>query len=285
MTCWLSTVRFVPDSGRGEFINVAAIAGNGDDSEIEIRAVSNWKRAKQLDEHGALSAVMDFVSSLQARVDSDSDPTTEKAKLSVGEIRRLSLEMRNAVQLSAPIPVAVATPELALDLAFEEIVLDPLSRRFSFLKKNSAQATTREAYEELGVKPLRNARVKAGPYEMDCDFAVANGRAVQLVRCWSFQLPDQRGLAEEIKAWAWGVRALRHLNGEMTVEGRASALPVPREVDVEAVFVPPTGTGSSFAADVARDAFSDRDTVIKAVSYGDTYGVAARAVELLRKTR
>lgn len=47
----------------------------------------------------------------------------------------------------------------------------------------------------------------SGAYDGMFDFAVFNGRAVQLVQCWSFQLPNQADLAELTIRYGSGVGA------------------------------------------------------------------------------
>src|SRR5271155_2021100 len=101
MTYWLSVVRFVPDPARGEFINVAAIAGNDTNGDWKVRAVSNWKRAKLIDPEDVLGAVANFIGTLQSQLE---DEEVQAGALSVVALQRMSEEMRNVVQVSSPIP-------------------------------------------------------------------------------------------------------------------------------------------------------------------------------------
>lgn len=279
MTCWLSMIRFVPSPARGEFVNVAAIAGTEDDGEWEVRAVANWKRAKQLDDRNTLPAVVDFVSTLQARADSDTDMFA--TSLTVAELRHRSLEMQNIVQVTMPVPVAVDSPSQAIDLAFTDFVLDPTRAKKGFLGKGRARQATGAAYRKRGIPTLPRARIRTGPYEIECDFAVANGKTVQVVRCWSFQRPDQADLAQEIEAWAWGIRALRLGGGATIADSHPNVIEVSRDLDVEAVFIPPESTASRPAYDIAMRAFGDADTRIMPVDFSDADGVALRASQLL----
>ena len=47
-----SMVRFVPDSARGEFINVGANVGSEESSEWQVWQIENPKRARFIDERG-----------------------------------------------------------------------------------------------------------------------------------------------------------------------------------------------------------------------------------------
>jgi hypothetical protein len=195
----------------------------------------------------------------------------------------MSEEMQNVVQVSRPMPVRTESVAAALELAFQELVIDPDFRTFAFQKKYGAVRALNEAYKARDVHPYRDARVLSGPYHTKFDFAVASGKAVQLVRCWSFQLPDQHGLAEKVRAWAWGVREIRNgEGGDATLRAGGAQLTVPPDVDVEVVFIPPASDQKSGEAfEVAQDIFADSDAKIRAVSVAETPEVAHRAVDLL----
>src|SRR5205823_4239748 len=106
-------------------------------------------------------------------------------------------------------------------------------------------------------------------------------RAVQVVRCWSFQRPDQADLAQEVEAWAWGVRALRRSGGIAIAQGRPDAVEAPGDLDVAAVYIAPEPSAKSSAYDVAMRAFEDSDTRIVPVEFDDADEVALRASRLL----
>lgn len=285
MTYWLSVLRFVPDPARGEFVNVGAIAGNDDNEDWEIRAVSNWQRAKKFDEGGTLPAVMNFVSQLQLRAEMQQEELLDRGeRLTVARLRQFSTEMRNLVQISEPVPVVATSAEHAVNLAFQQLVIDPPQRHLTYAKKGPAVKAARLAYQAKKLSPIHNPRVRSGPYDTEFDFAIANGQAVQLVRCWSFQLPDQRSLADEIKAWVWSVRALRnHGPASLSAETTDADLVVDPEVDVQAIFLPPAvGQTNHEAYDVARDAFASADVGIEQVSVENVETVATRALQLLQ---
>ncbi|MGB8296936.1 MAG: DUF3037 domain-containing protein [Polyangia bacterium] len=283
MSTWLSVVRFVPDPAKGEFINVAAIAGNEESEEVEVRAVSNWSRAKRLDEHNTLAAVMDFISTVQDRATDDS--------ISKEYISRLSEEMSNVVQIGSPVPVVASSLSKALDLAFNELIVDPTSTRtYPFAKKHGALKSVKAAYRAHDINPKRDPQVRAGragAYSTNFDFVVANGKAVQLVRCWSFQLPNQDELEEQLLAWTWAVRAMRQEGGgTATPKDETQGILVTEDVAVEAVFIPPLPNQISTAAyKAALAACEDKDTKIGLVEAEQAEKVAQHAVELLDSSR
>lgn len=283
MSYWLSVVRFVPDPGRGEFINVAAIAASDDlEGDWDIRAVANWKRAKQFDDHGVLPAVMEFISDLQNRLEPTDDLFAKR--LSLADLRTFSQQMRNVVQISTPVPVVVASAEAGTRIAFAEMIIDPAALTFPFEKKYGAIQALKAAYKDRGVPTYRGVQVRSGPYETPFDFAVANGKAIQLVRCWSFQLPNQRELVEEVKAWAWAVRALKLAGtGELLVDQDGKRLKVDASVDVESVFLPPTSDQKDREAFVvASEAFQDPQVGVTMIAAKDAREVAGKADQLLR---
>ena len=122
-----------------------------------------------------------------------------------------------------------------------------------------ALAAVRRAYREAGLRPRdhfeEGANVKGQHHKERFDFVVANSRAVQLAQTWSFQVPNQEDLAEQVKAWAWTVADVRKHGG--TAETAARRIEVPHDVDIEAVYVPPVVGGPREALDEAFAAFSE----------------------------
>jgi hypothetical protein len=191
--------------------------------------------------------------------------------------------MRNVVQLSAPAPVAASSAEEALDLLADELLVDPMARRYRFAKKHSAVGVTRRAYREHQVPQesiAERAPVVSGAYDAAFDFAVFNGRAVQLVQCWSFQLPDQVQLAEQVKAWAWVVRELREHGGVVRAGGREIEVPQGDELEIAVVAVPPMDDQeNTHAYAEARAAFAE--THVRELRPEEADELGARAAERL----
>lgn len=280
-----SMLRFVPDPARGEFVNFGLLVGDDDSGEWELRVIQNYRRAKAIDDRGALNLALGFVDRLESHIDAlERLPETASVEpISAALVQTLTNEMRNVVQLSEPAPVAADSAQEALDMLVDELLVDPLSRRYRFEKKHRAVGLTRRAYRERHVPDESIAQrtpVVAGPYDGVFDFAVFNGEVVQLVQCWSFQLPDQAQLAEQVKAWAWVVRELRNHGGEVRVGARHVEVPSGEEIEIAAVAVPPAeGQEDVHAYDEARAAFAQ--TGVRELRPEDADEVAASAAKRL----
>jgi len=271
-----SLVQFVPDPARGEFVNIGAICGEEDSGDWAIRWISNYTRARALDARGYLAAAKAFSAVLDEAVGDDERLPLGAQVPTVDWLRGLAVDMNNVVQLTDPAPVVADSAEGALDLVFERLIVDPARTRYRFKKKHQAQAAARRAYRahdvpEEAVKG--QSRVASRAYDFQFDFAVHNGRAVQLAHCWSFQLPNQVELTEQVKAWAWMVHEIREHGGSLVSEG---GLEVPRghDVDVAVVYVPPLDGGSS-AFEEAESAFDELGVTAVESDHADTVGAEA----------
>jgi hypothetical protein len=163
------------------------------------------------------------------------------------------------------------------------LILDPASQQFRFEKKHRALGSTRKAYRDLGIPDelvARRTLVQAGAYAGGFDYAIANGRVVQLVQCWSFQLPNQEQLADEVKAWAWVVQELREHGGTVNLGDRTVAVDPQAALEVASVFIAPlAGQEDTRAFDEATAAFAATETF--SVTADEAERVAEHAVELL----
>jgi hypothetical protein len=281
MSYQFSLIRFVPDPARGEFVNIGAVAGDPEDRDWDIRFISDYRRAQALDSDGRLPAAIAFATSLGGRVDAlEQLPESGPAPISHESLRQMAEEMQNLVQLTPPAPVVADSAELALDLVFDQMVVDPTRQRYRFKKKHPAQRSTREAYRAHGV-PFdaieQAAKISSGAYGDTFDFAVHNGHAVQLVQCWSFQLPNQDDLAERVKAWSWVVHELRQRGG-LVRTGRGE-LEVPSDTEIAAVSIPPAEGSHAPAFAEAREAF--RENGVRELTLEDADAVGEAAAELL----
>jgi len=257
-----SMLRFVPDSARGEFVNIGAIAGDDDSGDWELRLIQNPRRAKAIDDQSRLGTALAFADVVQEHIAAvDQAPGTGQEPMSTALLERWAREMQNVVQVSAPTPIVASSAEAALDVVFLELVVDPAARQLRFEKKHRAVAETSRAYRRHHVPEDSIARrilVTSGPYDSTFDFAVFNGRVVQLVQCWSFQLPDQATLAAEVRAWAWVVAELRRRGGQLRLGERRVPVPQGPELEVASVYLPPSAAQTETKAfGEARAAFAE----------------------------
>jgi hypothetical protein len=284
MSYHYSLLRFVPDPARGEFVNLGIVAGDDDARDWDLRLIQNLRRARAIDEEGALGIAFSFAVNLEDHIVALEAPDAERAEIepiSIEYVRRLAEEMQNVVQLTPPTPVVAASAEEALDLLFTELVVDPTALRFRFEKKHRAVASTRRAYRahDVPVEAVtERAPVTAGPYEGVFDFAVANGAVVQLVQCWSFQLPNQRELAEQVKAWAWVVGELRQQGGLLILGEREAR--AHEDVEVAAVIIPPAEGQVAPAFEEAEAAF--KKTQVRPLTPDEADVIGQNAAERLQ---
>jgi hypothetical protein len=269
-------LRFVPDPARGEFVNLGIVVGDDNAEDWELRLLQNLRRAKALDDHGSLGLALNFAVRLQDHIAAlDHLPgTTAATPISLDLIGRLSEEMQNVVQLSPPAPVVAESADAALDFLFDELVVDPAAPGRRVVKKWPALNSVRDSYaaHEVPADAVKRwALVSAGPYEGTFDYAVSNGRAVQLVQCWSFQLPNQADLAEQVKAWAWLAHEVRAQQGLLRLDERQ--IEVPSDVEIATVFVPPAeGQQEASAFDQARAAFEEIEVIQLTPDQADVVG-------------
>jgi hypothetical protein len=281
-----SLIRFVPDPARGEFVNVGAIVGSEMSSEWQIRQVENPVRARALDENAVLDAVWSFIDRVGSDIDTF-DRATESlfgADIVLDEpwLEELHRDHQNVVQLSPPTPMVANSADDAMDRVFDLMVVDPAQRRYRFQKKHVALAAVRSAYAERalrkGVDLRERVMLETSHHSGRFDFAVTNGRALQLTQTWSFQVPDQETLAEQVKAWGWTVRDARDAGGSI-VTPAGDRFDVRGDIDVEVVYVPPLPGQEAPALDDARSVFDALE--VKAEPIGRALIVAERAHELL----
>ncbi len=280
-----SLIRFVPDPARGEFVNVGAIVGSEESSEWQVRQIENPKRARAIDENASLGAVWSFIDRVGVDVDNFEAATQSlfgpDVELTEDWLWQLHADHQNIVQLSAPVPMVAESADDALESVFDLMVLDPAVRKYSFTKKHTALAALRRAYDEFEIAKGRERRervtLKTPHHEALFDFAVTNGQAVQLTQAWSFQVPDQATLAEQVKAWGWTVQEALHTGGRVLTP--AGEFDVRTDVDVEVVYVPALPARPAPAFVDAEHVFDELG--VRAVSHDQAGDVARRARELL----
>jgi DUF3037 family protein len=278
MSFQFSLIRFVPDPARGEFVNIGAVAGRDDAGEWELRLVSNLSRAKALDDRGVLSKAFAYAAGLEDHIAALDvlQQTGGPEPISTEMLRRQAAEMHNIIQLSPPAPVAADSAEAALELVFDQLVLDAERKSFPFEKKHRGQGAARQAYRAHHVPPSavrERAPVRSGVFDGTFDFAVHNGRAVQLVQCWSFQVPNRADLAEQVKAWSWLVHEVRQDGGGLATAG--GEIEVPHALDIYAIAIPPVAGAESPAYEEARAAFAENGVIELTPDAADRVGAQA----------
>ena len=282
-----SLVRFVPDPVRGEFVNVGAIVGSDESSEWAVQQVDNPLRARHLDDRGTLPAAWAFIDHVGREIDAFERMvlTGDESDVELSEdwLHRLHTQHSNIVQVSEPLPIIANSIEEAVETVFGQLIVDP-AKRAGGSTKHPALAAMRRAYREAGLvgSVLQGAILEADGHRERLDFGVANGRVVQIAQTWSFQVADQDLLARNVRAWGWAVKAVQSHGGHLATADRGD-LEIPRDVDVEVLYIPNDRRGDRSALDDARSVFASLGATQVAIS--DASEVAERAADLLGGSR
>ena len=265
-----STIRFVPNPASGEFVNIGAIAGSDEVGEWEVRTVSNHARARKLGAKGLSAAVFERLEEVEALCD-DREP--DEPAMNRALLQKLYEESQNVLQFSEPTPIVAASAINALDIVFAHLVTDPERQRREYRTKKQVISAVLRAYNEhdwASRHVQRDALIRPIHYPLVFDFAVANGKAVQLAQTWSFEIPYAGELTEDIRAWAWAVGQLRATGAKMEREGES--VEVPAGVDISVIYLPPKSDAGRQAWSEAEAAFAKlrvrpfKDTEVKQVA-------------------
>lgn len=277
----------MPDPIRGEFVNVGAIVGSDESSEWAVQQVDNPLRARHLDDRGTLPAAWAFIDHVGRDIDAFERMvlTGQESKVELSEdwLHRLHTQHNNIVQVSEPLPIMAESIEEAIETVFGQLIVDP-AKRTGGSTKHPALAAMRRAYREAGLvgSVLQGATLEADGHRERIDFGVANGRVVQIAQTWSFQVADQDLLARNVRAWGWAVKAVQDHGGHLATSDRGE-LEIPRDVDVEVLYIPNDREGDRSAIDDARSVFASLGA--NQVAMNDASEVADRAADLLGGSR
>jgi Protein of unknown function (DUF3037) len=281
-----SLVRCVPDPRTGEFVNVAAIAGDPESDDWALRQVSSESRVRKLANIAALGAVHTFLARIGTAIDDFQttlplNPTDDLP--GEGWLNRLYWDHRNVVQLSQPAPILAASAEEALDVLFARQIIDPVTDpRVKVVTKHGVLRALRGSYSRAGVQARPRVELFVGDrVHTLVDFAVASDDyAVQLSQAWSFQ--GKEVVSEQVKAWGYAIGRLRegeqaHVQDVASVQdwGRA----VDPKVDVQVVVTDPTTQEQEDAFGEALQVFKQLEASI--LSIGQVDSVGQHASELL----
>jgi hypothetical protein len=281
-----SVVRFCPDPLRGEFVNVAIIAGSDDGRDWDYRRMSNERHARSLGGGSRLGAVwryLDRVAEVIAPAANDKAPAdTAPASPSHRWLTHEHETHRNLVQLTSPVPVVAQSAQEAINSVFDLYVVDPLKTERS--TRSEAQAALRRAFLDIKLPAESlHQRVTAsvGRQRAVIDFAIANGHLVQLAHAWSFQQKEPHETVQQIKAWSWTVRDLRDHGGLVRTREPKQDYPVDRDVEIGITYTEPDSDAGRRSLEEALEVFDGLH--VRAVSTRDAYIVAADAVDALAR--
>lgn len=280
-----SLVRCVPDPRTGEFVNVAAIAGDPESDDWALRQVSSETRVRKLANVAALGAVHTFLARVGNTIDQfQTTLPLEPPEDLPGEgwLNRLYRDHRNVVQLSPPTPILAASAEEALDVLFARQIIDPVTDpRVKVTTKHGVLQALRHSYRQANVD-VHHVRPRVELFVGDrvhtlVDFAVAsNGSAVQLSQAWSFQ--GKEVVTEQVKAWGYAIGRLRqgeHARILDTASVEAWDRGVDPKVNVEVVVAAPTTREQEDAYDEASQVFRQLEASVHRIDEVDAVGQRA----------
>ena len=287
---YYALVRCVPNPRTGEFVNIGAIAGNPETGDWSIRELGNEKRVRSLAEPEDIAAAHEFMARVGFEMDSNSDSmeSGDAEPLTEQWLLELHYNYRNVVQLSKPVPIISDSADSALALIFEKFLIDPVQPHRRLITKHRAVSALIAAYRRARIDPRhvkRGVDVIVGDHlTAKLDFAIGNGRAVQLSQGWSFQVTRTEEISTQVKSWAYALSRLRAGEDARVFEtrtgvGMGSSLVAP-DVDLEVVVVLPKTPEQERIYDEAQQVFQELNVSLRGIDNADE--VATRAAELMR---
>lgn len=281
-------VRCVPNPKTGEFINIAAIAGQPETGDWSVRQVSNESRVRKLAGAEELQAVHGFLARVGLEIDEQQLLFDEESGKPLTEdwLQQLYHDHRNVVQLSTPAPIVADNAEQALDIVFSRQIIDPVSQPRNFITKHRVLAELREAYLRADInKALIHPKVDvyAGGYvHVPVDFAITNGQTIQLTQGWSFQKIGMDEVSTQVKAWGYALRLIRD-GEEARVTGFDECVTtVSNDVDLQVVVASPKTREQETVFAEAQQVFTELGVSVHDLD--DVDAVGARAAKLLRNS-
>lgn len=277
-------VRFVPDAVRGEFVNIAVIAGNG--GEWAMRRTMDLRRASRLGGSATLATptLRRIESAIEGELQrvSHTLPIGRPAPFGRGDLEDFRIRMNNLVQISEPRPVMAATVDEAADLAFELMIVDKghESRPRSRTRVVRELADAFELSLDLVDRVTRTQRVLVGKQGAKFDFALhASNEPVisQLNHVWGFDLKSLENLQRNIQAWNFVIQLIREFGGEAREARRLSE--IPGTVQINAIYTQPLSGEAQDELSVALDGWNQLG--INAVPADSYEQIVERAEQLV----
>lgn len=251
-TAWI--LRFVPNSARGEFINMGVLVGR-DGGDWALRHVTSLERAACLstfrpEASELLSPVLGLAGTVNGLRPSDAVFSEFAEQASVGTVRRIKAGLHNALQLSDEMPAIGENADDVAQLLYQHLVLEgPARERVS--ARDRMRARLRDAVQNAvgthgAVKTRQRLVVADGSLDQRFDMTLQRTEGahspVMLAHCFSFQ-GMQSPLKTQAQSWSFFVTQLRaHGAVLMTGEGPARhSLRVDSEIPIRVLHDQPAG--------------------------------------------
>ncbi|HUW78880.1 MAG TPA: DUF3037 domain-containing protein [Candidatus Nanopelagicaceae bacterium] len=286
-----SVIRCFPNPNTDEFVNIAAIAGNPETGDWALRQLSNESRVKKFAGESSIKVAHGFLETLSAIVNGESALRVEGSPLILDEswLTELSSDFRNTVQLTKPRVLLAEDASEALDIIFQTIIIDPVSkfekvRKEKILNRNSLKAAMLASYKKASIDNkllLQDVDLYVGDkLHASVDFAIANGSTLQLCQAYSFQLSNLDAVRDGVKSWAYTLRSLRdsHESAKLFTSEMKKSDVIP-EVEIQVVVAKPRTELQEIAFEEAQEVFTEIDAMVRTAEESEL--VANRAVELI----
>ncbi|MFC3983010.1 DUF3037 domain-containing protein [Streptosporangium jomthongense] len=280
-----SIVRCLPDPRTGEFVNVGAVAGDPVTGDWTIRQISNLDRARKFAGTAALETAISQLIHLDEEIDRSRTALLEDHGEPLGEewLLKLHRDHRNVVQFSEPAPLLAHSAEEALAFVFEHLIIDPVSAsKHPSVTKRDLHRDLREAFRAALIsEEYIRAKVQihvGARVHTPVDFAIANGRVVQLTQTWSFRLAQVEDVPLQVKAWGYALERLRRGEDARVIDSLGRTSTISPDVDLQVVIAPPETRKQTEAFEESQQVF---DTLYAHVhSLDEVQAVTSRAAEL-----
>ncbi|MCM3850105.1 DUF3037 domain-containing protein [Pseudonocardia sp. DR1-2] len=283
MKYYYSIVRYVPDSFRGEFINVAVVVGSDVSQEWQIHRVGNTSRATQLGNKSSLSAVWHYLDEIDELIAEATDETSEVLTSTHTLDREWLLvehqRLRNVVQTTRPAPVIADDINEATEKVSDLHLVDPDRQKRN--SRTHAIAALRQVYRtSLKVEYIHErCEGTLGHQHVDIDFAIGNGNLVQLAHAWSFKAQNTKPTVEKIKAWSWTLRDIRERGGYIHVPGR-DPYQLSDDIPIDVVYDEPRTDRGRRDLDESLEVFANLK--VRAFQESNVEAIAADAAQRLQ---
>lgn len=283
-----SIIRCLPEPRTGEFMNVGAVVGDPTSGDWSIRQLSRTDRARRF-AGDAFEVAISFINRLGQELDARQE-AMERGGDPLGEewLTALHHDHRGIVQLSPPAPLIAEDSTKALELIFTHMIVETVAQpRQAGITRNVLTSSLREAYRQARIaddliRPRAFLHV-GGHVRARLDFAIANGRAVQLTQAWSFRLADMGDVATHVKAWGYALERFREGDPAQVIDANGNVSTIDPSVDLQVVVATPETPTQRAAYNEAEQVFQDLGAKVHPLE--EVAEIGRRAAELIKRLR
>jgi hypothetical protein len=267
---WL--LRYVPDTIRGEFVNIGVIVGR-DGGDWALEHVRSFARASRLG--GDASQSRQWLEELRFMIAraNGTDTFAETSLLSAHRsshlmeypmsaniIDHMSARLNNAVQLSEARPVHTDNAGQTARQLYELLVLESphIARtraRTQIIRQIGTEFSQIPGLDEREIR--KNSRAHIGRQTQKFDFALGADRVRQMTQVLSFTRKNLDDVNQEVMAWSHAVSRLRNKGGELEIGATGRTLQILPDVPIRVVHDEPKNTKQRDQLEIARESWQD----------------------------